>query len=109
MVLFFYSIDLAPEWCFCFAGPSTGPPPATAVAGAEGGMLTIRSSLQQSGRKRRGESLSASPSDAFSLRRRHLTGDGAKRADHLGIRKDLTLPSAPTAGEDNVFQVGSRN
>ncbi len=28
----------------------------------------------------------------------------SKKGD-LGVRKDLTLPSAPTPGEDNVFRV----
>ncbi len=62
-------------------------------------MLAIRSgiplALQSKKRKR---NLNPKSTSEKSVKESKVKGD-------LGIRKDLTLPTAPTAGEDNVFQV----
>lgn len=66
-------------------------------------MLAIRSGipLALQGRKRRRGTRDFSPSGP-TARKRNSTG-GSKKGD-LGVRKDLTLPTAPTAEEVNVFQ-----
>ena len=78
------------------------PPPARPKASSKDAMLAIRSGIPlalQNKRRRQNKSLEkrrASPSSATSA--------GPKRGE-VGVRKDLTLPSAPTPGEDNVFTV----
>ena len=74
-------------------------------------MLAIRSGIPLHRRQRHQsacdtQSVGGSPKSPLrtaNTRTRKSTG-GNKRSDHLGIRKDLTLPTAPTAEEDNVFQ-----
>ena len=81
-------------------------------------MLAIRSGIPlalQARKRRRGTKDYSTPAGSSSTsssasagvggptsRKRNSTG-GSKKGD-LGVRKDLTLPTAPTAEEDNVFQ-----
>ena len=91
------------------ASPNPNNHPSTSKAFSpfrgEGNMLAIRSGipLALQGRKRRRGTKDYPPnSSGPTARKRNSTG-GSKKGD-LGVRKDLTLPTAPTAEEDNVFQ-----
>lgn len=60
-----------------------------AAAAESGSMLAIRSGV---------------PLALQGKKRKRNSNNNNKKRPELEVRKDLTLPTAPTAGEDNVFQ-----
>ena len=69
-------------------------------------VFTVRLSVNAKKRKKP----SPSPSDTTATASGATTsvasgGSKEKKKRDLEVRKDLTLPTAPTAGVDNVFQV----